>query len=175
MSRIALSLWLLCLLAPLWAQTPKPAKWVVVKPAEQPFRFQMPGQPKEETRTLASAVGAIPHRQFLYTAPDKTAFLVAYSVLPPEKMKNANPEALLNEARDGPLRSRGGTLVEEKKIQLGGHPGRDLTFKKPDETVIRARIYLVKNRLYQTLVWGKNPDAVRFLDSFKFNDAMKLN
>ena len=51
------------------------------------------------------------------------------------------------------------------------HPGRDLLIEKPT-TVVRNRVVIVGNRLYQVLIQGPkqfvgSKDADRFFDSFE--------
>ena len=81
----------------------------------------------------------------------------------------------LDQARDGAIASVGGKKRSEEKIKLKGHPGREIVIEKDSEVVVRMRIYLVKNRLYQVMVLGNGPvfpakDAGFFLDSFRLNE-----
>ena len=63
-------------------------------------------------------------------------------------------------------------LTSEEKVSLDGNPGRSFSADAGANGRLKARIYLVKNRLYQVFVGGSqdkvsDADAQKFLDSFK--------
>ena len=68
-----------------------------------------------------------------------------------------------------------GKLLNERRVTLQGHPGREMWVKAEsngEQGRVHARIYLVGRRLYQMLVAGSEAqfsesDAEYFLDSFQ--------
>jgi len=64
-------------------------------------------------------------------------------------------------------------LVTEETIKLEEYQGRDLLVEGPDgKTFLRARLYLVKERLYMIMMQGSKVQvtsdrAKKFMDSFK--------
>jgi hypothetical protein len=130
--------------------------------AEQPQTIDMTSGKAEAHTYLAESDG------FLYVA--------AYSVFRDEIINQGDPEELLNNARDSMLASLSGKLVLETRKSLEDYPGRELVvdMKMSDGTdgVMKARIYLVKNRLYQVMALVSKGDEddvsiTKFLDSFK--------
>jgi len=81
---------------------------------------------------------------------------------------------VLDYLRDGALSGTNGKakLVGETDISIEGHPGRELRVEYPDGFSI-ARIYLVRNRIYQVFASipadkkAQEPTVVKILDSFK--------
>ena len=67
----------------------------------------------------------------------------------------------------------GGTLASERKITLGGFPGRELRVEKiRGDMILVCRLFLADDRLYQALVVmpraKEAPEAVQpFLEGFQ--------
>ena len=45
-----------------------------------------------------------------------------------------------------------GNFISKRSIMLNGYPGLEVRFYSPNEIISKARMYLVKNRLYQLTV-----------------------
>ncbi len=67
----------------------------------------------------------------------------------------------------------GGKLTDQKKVTIDGNPGRDVTADAGANGRMKARVLLVKNRIYQ-LVVGGSPDAFSDKDIQKMFDSFKL-
>ncbi|MGB8845707.1 MAG: hypothetical protein WCC73_08495, partial [Terracidiphilus sp.] len=81
-----------------------------------------------------------------------------------------DPQERLQGGKNGALANTNSHLIREKKITLGVYPG--IEFESENASAhFYARIYIVGDTLYQTLVVspvGKpNDDTLRFLDSFQ--------
>jgi hypothetical protein len=106
--------------------------------------------------------------------PDNSAFYaVAFVDYPKEAVASSKPDDLLDGARNGAVEKVKGKLESEEKITMNGFPGRELRIAAPGDLKLSARIYMVKARLYQTIVVAPKAKEVagntkRFLDSFKF-------
>ena len=144
--------------------------WKEFKPDGAGFSVLMPGTPQDSSQKLPAVAGDIPNHLYTATRGDQ-AFIVGYNDIPERLNAAGKTEKLLNGARDGAASK--GTIREEKKIALDGNPGREIVIDSPNGIASRMRIYLVKNRFYQTLVSvrkGKENDA----DVFKMLDSFKL-
>ncbi|HTP08881.1 MAG TPA: hypothetical protein VMP08_11565, partial [Anaerolineae bacterium] len=107
-----------------------------------------------------------------------TAYGAGYSDFPGDPAK-ADPQAVLAGARDGAAKNINGTVVDEKPIELAGHPGSEITIEMPDSPSVpggaryHARIYLVGKRLYQVIYVALKKDE-NAADYQKLFDSFQL-
>jgi hypothetical protein len=150
-------------------------KFKEFRSATSNFSVKAPAQLEEQTQTVDTDSGKAEAHTYLAES-DGILYVAAYSVFRDEIINQGDPEEFLNNARDSMLASLNGKLVLETRKSLGDYPGRELVvdMKMADGTdgVMKARLYLVKNRLYQLMVMANTQDAsagtiTTFLDSFK--------
>jgi hypothetical protein len=136
--------------------------------------MQLPNQPKHETRT-ANAAGA-PLKITLYTTTaGNSAYVVSCNDFPTDQVAAANLGRLLDSVGEGAMSNIGATMDSQVAIELNGHPGRDIVGRAKiagQDAVVRARVYLVGNRMIQTLVMGakgqmSDEDMTNYLSSLK--------
>jgi hypothetical protein len=135
---------------------------------EGKFKVFMPGKPKKQTLRAAGMT----LRTFSIEDKDG-AYVVAYADVPiPSDESPEQIQKRLRGARDGMLNNINGELTSESRIWLQGtYPGRELSAELPGGVgILRARIYLVQQRMYQIMAVGtparvKSADTVRFLES----------
>jgi len=92
----------------------------------------------------------------------------------PEPLESQSTK-LLNGLRDTIVRGYGdsGKFTGESELALDGHSGRQLNFELADGGVTTLRLFLVKNRIYQTIATltsadkSKLPAALKTLDTFR--------
>ncbi|NJR48229.1 MAG: hypothetical protein HC780_00450 [Leptolyngbyaceae cyanobacterium CSU_1_3] len=139
------------------------------------FSVTAPIALKEETRSLDTTAGKINLHMFTATEKNK-AYFVAYADYPEQILKLSNPEKMLDGARDGAIGNVNGKLVSEAKVSINGAPGRELVIeakgKNGENGTVKARVFLVKNRLYQAMVVApqaevNSAEMDKFLQSFK--------
>ena len=139
------------------------------------FSVKAPALLEEQPQTVDMSSGKTEAHTYLAES-DGILYVAAYSVFRDEIINQGKPEEFLNNARDSILASLNGKLVLETRKSLGDYPGRELVvdIKMVDGTngVMKARIYLVKNRLYQLMVMADTEQAsagtiTQFLDSFR--------
>lgn len=139
------------------------------------FSVMTPVELQEEAKTLETEAGKIDLHLFA-AQEDNIAYVIAYSDYPPENAPPDYAEKMLDGARNGAVGNTLGKLVSETKISLSGYPGRELLIETRGEdrppSIIKGRLFMVKNRLYQVTVvapWGKAGDKIidDFLQSFK--------
>jgi len=139
------------------------------------FKVKLPGRPKTESKDLATGRG----KQVITVTTEKVdtlngaVFAVTYADYP-DSYKDAPAKTILEGVRDG-LKGTDGKVIkdEETSVQLNEAkiPGRDLRIEA-GKSVIRARIFIHGQRLYQVLVTGtkdtvNTKDADAFLKSFE--------
>ena len=139
--------------------------WVEFTSKEGGFSVLMP---KEPTMRKQTAPGSVEVCMFIAEYP-VVAYGVRYNDLPG---KVADPEKALDDGCAGAVRSSGGMLLTEKKISLDGYPGREIRIKTRDNIIYTARIYVVGQRFYQTIVTVPEGMDIskamkKFMDSFK--------
>jgi len=167
MDRICLSLTLPLLLGAMQDEL-QPA-WKVVDFKEGRFSVSMPEGYTEKKQKVTRAGDTLEVTMVIGEGTKDTLFVVSYCDYSDADLKKGPVAKRLDYAREGAVNSSGGTLKSETKRELDGHPGRDVVIVKDSEVVVRTRIYLVKNRLYQVMTLGKVPakESDAFLDSFR--------
>jgi hypothetical protein len=150
-------------------------EWKEYKSAEGHYSVLFAGTPQQTTQRMDTKVGKLDAKVTMLAIKDDVFYAVAFVDYPKDAVATAKPDDLLNGARDGAVTNVNGTLVSEEKITMGGYPGRELKISAPGDLSLSARIYLVKARLYQTIVVAHKAkenvgDTKKFLTSFKFTE-----
>lgn len=142
-------------------------------PAGQ-FKVLLPGTPKTTQRTIRTEIGNVATTR--YTTTD--AAYVTYDVLlndyPKAGVSKANPQKLLDAARDGLIYQTKGRMISYKPITLANFPGRDLEIMGGDGSHYRARLVWAGSRLYQIMTVTRGdpqPAANLFFDSFQLTGS----
>ena len=153
------------------ADKPPKSNWTTYTSTEGRFEILMPGEVKQFPVEVQNEFGhSVLHMNV--ATWDQTMVVVNWLDYPPDVAQDL-PEQLLDDSREGALDNLGGKLVSETAIKLGRHEGRELLIEvAKQDRLFRARIYLVGNRLYQTVLFGppkavKSKQAQQYLDSFK--------
>ena len=141
-------------------------------PENNNFSVLMPGNPRFQTQTVNTAVGLIEIKMYI-SEVDGIAYLIDSNEYP-EKVIETSPKLILDGARNGAVKNVYGKLISETIISLDGYPGRELNIAIADGGA-RARIYLVKNALYQLIVVGPGEKLYlghvhRMFESFKLTN-----
>ena len=155
----------LCFAAVAGAQT---ADW---KPYSYPadgFQASYPSAPELSMRDIPTDAGSFELRTYIAEVGPAALFIGVCNY--GSKTEGKDPQELLQGAKIGALQNSNSHLVTEKKITLGDHPGLEFQAQS-DSASFTARIYMVGNVLYQTLVVAPLdkpfPEMTRFLDSFQ--------
>ena len=171
MTRRALPLLLGILLALAGCES---SPWKDFHSKEGGFSVSMPGTPVEKRQAYHTQAGPVEAHFFTVEADrGSLVYMVVYGDYPEALMAANDREMLLDAARDGAVGNIQGTLVSERTVSLGGHPGRELQVLSADgKLALRMRIYLANNRQYQVVAvmpkeTRSTEDRDRFLDSFR--------
>jgi hypothetical protein len=148
--------------APDWKPYPYPADG---------FTALFPSSPEAEKQNVATDGGTF--EMHTYTAESNSAALIIAVCDYGSTIAGKSPEDILNGAEKGAIQNIKGVPGSNQKIALGSNPG--LAFEASNDSAhISARMYLVGNILYQTLVVTplktNFPDTAKFFDSFKLID-----
>lgn len=183
---ILLSSWTLCLAQanksgdeppPRPAGEFNPTSWKEYSSAEGRFSILFPGMPKEEVQSIDLQGG-----QFRIHVHNLKAFAeygVIYADYPIPVGDPDIAKQVLDNGAKGAVAEVQSELLSVTEISIDGYPGRLLRERLPDGKVLKAKMYLVGQRLYQIAVTlpgaDSTPDngksyekfADKFLDSFK--------
>ena len=148
-------------------------KWETLN--EGGMTVQMPGTPQKQTQNVDTAVGSVAFNTYSVQNGSE-AFIVGYNDFPDNPaIRNADPEGLLDKARDGAVQNVNGKVTSEKAVTMNGHPGKEFSGESttPQEATFTARVYWDAPRLYQVLyirpktASAPSENGQKFLDSFQ--------
>lgn len=151
--------------------------WKEFVSEEGRFSVLIPGVPKEVVREIDSPFGKSQGHYFNLSASADFGFSYTQFPVTVEVPEFAN--RLLDRARDGIIEGLKGKLLEEKDINLDGHPGRFIKAELTGGYTYRHKVFIVGSRSYQLVFISRDkgvPPAVlehhesaakRFLDSLK--------
>jgi hypothetical protein len=148
-------------------------QWQNFSPVGGGFSISVPAQPIQTKQVVNTAVGQLETQ--IYQVDHKIiAYTVMYVDYPASVVEQLEPQTMFNNARDYTLKNQKGQLLGERNVVLGNYPGRELKIKVSSEALAILRMYLVKGRLYQTIVTTRpgleiSANVNRFLDSMKLN------
>ncbi|HUV06421.1 MAG TPA: hypothetical protein VMX75_01755 [Spirochaetia bacterium] len=139
------------------------------------FQVSVPVRFEQRSRILQTPIGDSPLSVFVAGESDATAFYVGYSDLPGLDNSETGWLRNLKNGREQALKSRGGKLIYERKIEIRGNPGLEFSAEIQVEGQTahwKARCYIVGQRLYQVFgiaVQGKGAisEVERFINSFR--------
>jgi hypothetical protein len=173
--RLAACAALLGLAAALGAQTPAAQTQPAPAPNWQPYSYStdgfsatFPAQPELSKKDVPTDAGSFELRS--YVAEDGQVALFVGVCDYGSETQGKDPDTLLQGAKNGALQSSNSHLTREKPISLGIYHGLEFEAES-DAAHFYARIYMVGNTLYQSLVvypvGQPYADTARFLDSFQ--------
>ena len=153
-------------------------KWETFTSKDGKYSVSLPGKPTESEKKVDSSTGELTIHMALLAPNNDLAYLVTYNDYPEAALSGTDKDGMLDNVRDLNLKSFGGKVASEKKINIGKDkfPGREILLEKPSETAVyRARIFLVNNRLYQIVIVAPKDIATnmgtdKYLESFKLSE-----
>lgn len=147
--------------------------WSTYKSVEGRFSVLMPGTPTLDTKSTPTEVGPITMHLASCVASNRFASVIYYDV--PATMSKSAAE-FLSDTASGFI--SGGGFVEKasrQQIEIDGHPGIEIIGESADgQTVMQARYYLVRTRVYLVMVGSAAadvaaPDIGNYFSSFQLN------
>lgn len=123
--------------------------WTTYKSAPGRYSVLMPCAPTTETKTTPTDLGPIAMQMASCVTATRFTSVIYYDV-----PASATAEKLLSDTADAFM--KGGGFVEKasrQQVSLSGHPGLEIIGESADgQSVVQARYYLVRNRVYLVMV-----------------------
>jgi hypothetical protein len=150
-------------------------EWQTFSPENGNFSILMPGTPEDKSHTRKTPAGEVTSHLYIFSDEHGT-YAVSYLDRPAATTGDA-AEKWLDRMRDAEVKSSGGELLASSDLKLGNTwPGREIrvTVKQGDgKHVMRDRIYVVKDRMYQVMAVVPE-DEITSADTEKFMDSFTL-
>jgi len=143
--------------------------WIQYRSSDGGFAVLFPAMPKE--RVEPAKESPVVSHEYLVEAGN-TTYVVSFDDFAPNTFAGREPQRILDSARNKLISGQPVKLLVDKPIALANRPGREIVFVDDVGYTQMYRIYVVRDRLYQTITGGpegsnKSADAVRFHDSFQ--------
>ncbi len=132
---------------------PVQPKWKLYTAPDGRFTILMPGSPERNTQSQKTYMGEINLETFIAQPPkQQVAYIVAYNDFPYSYGQMANPQLILNNARDMALKTTKSNLISQRNIRSSnGHPGKEIVYINSGGKITRNRMYVAQGRLYQVM------------------------
>jgi hypothetical protein len=153
-----------------------PGEWQPLTVSDGGFTVLMRGQPGYDRQRFETPAGAMEAHLYSSDQP-QSYFAVGYTDYPLALVVGAAPDELFSGVRETWLRRiRGEVVTARDTAKLSGaYPGYEFTAKgtlKEQDVLVRGRMYVVEQRLYQLIATGPpqevaHSNVTRFFDSFR--------
>lgn len=150
------------------------SQWRELAPAGLGFSVLMPADPKIDTREQATEAGPVEMHKYR-ASPKKPnelfgVVLTRFPEIVGQQLGGA--EKLLDVGKQDVAESCQGTVESEKRIDLEGFPGMELTVSPSGGGSCKARIFTTKAKIYEVFVFApkariNSPDVDKFFTSFR--------
>lgn len=169
MRSILLSMLVLGIPAAAWADPPGH----VVQPDDGQFTVRFHGPPKESKQKTRTDLGNLTIYTATYALPEGGVLAASYTTFPSQAAQPADHKSLLDGAVKG-LIGKNGKLKEEKEIEVGKTPGREVRIERGKQR-LRYRLVVKDHRLIQVGAVGSGDfvdghEAAAFLESLHFKE-----
>ncbi|MBE9051049.1 hypothetical protein IQ243_11595 [Nostocales cyanobacterium LEGE 11386] len=135
------------------ATQPVQPQWKLFTAPDGRFTVLMPGQPERNSETQKTYMGEINLEMFVAQPPkQEVAYVVVYNDFPYSYGQMANPQTILNNARDMALKTTRSNLISQRNIRSSnGHPGKEIVYINTGGKITKNRMYVTEGRLYQVM------------------------
>lgn len=153
--------------------------WKDYSSAEGEFSILFPGDPTQETQVIEAGPG-LQFQLHIHKLNTIAECSVMYADYPVSISDPAVARKVLDDGAAGAVASVNSELLELREIELDGHAGRYLKERMPNGEIMRVKMLLVGQRLYQVAITTPREDnlsaemvksyeatADKFLKSFK--------
>jgi hypothetical protein len=150
-----------------------PPGWKEFRSAPGGFAVVMPATSVERTKSFGSPVGSVTDHGLLYEQEGEViSYGVRYADFSADQVRRMPLSEVMNSGRDTIRKGLGATVLQDRNITAGGHPGREIVMARPGKGHVILRYFAVGQRLYTVAVMGLKaaPDSEQvraFLDSFR--------
>lgn len=152
--------------------------WIKFTSKDQSFSIEFPDTPAEQVQNIPTDVGDIEMHLFMHEVSDEEAYMVAYSDYPEEMVRQSDPQAMLDGAKNGGLENifTDPILENEKDFMFNKvFPAKSFNARQKDGFYVNYLLIMKENRLYQIAIMkiGSYTDVKsnkQFFDSFKLKN-----
>ncbi|MEH2390295.1 MAG: hypothetical protein V7K21_01020 [Nostoc sp.] len=132
---------------------PTQLQWKLFTAPDGRFSILMPGSPNRNTQSQKTYMGEINLEIFVAQPPkQQVAYIVTYNDFPYSYGQMADPQALLNNARDMALKTTKSNLISQRNIRSSNnHPGKEIEYINSGGKITKSRMYVAEGRLYQVM------------------------
>jgi len=132
---------------------PVQPQWKLYTPPDGRFTILMPGSPNRNTQSQKTYMGEINLEIFVAQPPkQEVAYIVAYNDFPYSYGEMADPQAVLNNARDMALKTTKSNLISQRNIRSSNnHPGKEIEYVNSGGKITKSRMYVAEGTLYQVM------------------------
>ncbi|AVH69100.1 hypothetical protein [Nostoc sp. 'Lobaria pulmonaria (5183) cyanobiont'] len=132
---------------------PVQPQWKLYTAPDGRFSILMPGSPNRNTEYQKTYMGEITLEIFVAQPPkQQVAYIVAYNDFPYSYGQMADPQAVLNNARDMALKTTKSNLISQRNIRSSNnHPGKEIEYINSGGKITKSRMYVAEGRLYQVM------------------------
>lgn len=153
---------------------PAEIKWQTINRPDDGFKVEMPADSEDTQVPAYNEAGSTEPVKMILSRPDAdTTFAVSWEDNPPvARVNDRDANKTLDMARDGMLARTQTTLVNETRITVAGHPGRDILAHNMGGGILSARLIYTGDRLYTLIAVfpsstaRREEDVARFFHSF---------
>ncbi|WP_448268214.1 hypothetical protein [Nostoc sp. DSM 114159] len=132
---------------------PVQPQWKLFTAPDGRFTILMPGSPSRNTESQKTYMGEINLEIFVAQPPkQQVAYIVAYNDFPYSYGQMADPQVVLNNARDMALKTTKSNLISQRNIRsYNNHPGKEIQYINSGGKITISRMYVAEGRLYQVM------------------------
>ncbi len=129
------------------------SQWKLFNAPDGSFTVLMPGMPKTMTQTQKTYMGEINVQVFVgQFANQEVAYVVAYNDFPYSYGQMANPQEVLNNARNMAIETTQSNLIQQRHLRSSnGHLGKEIEYVNSGGKITKNRMYFAEGRLYQVM------------------------
>jgi hypothetical protein len=157
-----------------------PQTWKEYSSAAGGFSTLFPGTPSESSQLVDAAPG-VQFKLHIHSLKILAEYSVMYADYPIPVGDPAVARSVLDNGAEGAVASVNSELLELKEIALDGHPGRYLKERMPGGEIMRVKMILVGQRMYQLAITtpreeGAPAETAKLYDTMadKFLNSFKL-
>ncbi|MHC5857035.1 hypothetical protein [Nostoc sp.] len=132
---------------------PVQPQWKLYNAPDGRFSILMPGSPNRNTEHQKTYMGEITLEIFVaQPLKQQVAYIVAYNDFPYSYGQMADPQVVLNNARDMALKTTKSNLISQRNIRSSNnHPGKEIEYINSGGKITKSRMYVAEGRLYQVM------------------------
>jgi hypothetical protein len=149
-------------------------KWEQISSPEGGFTVLMPTKPTQKKTTTEGELLSLEENRFTASLEEgKVTYTISYTDFPDE-LSHLPPNVILDSITSRFTNDKKLKLINQQDISLGQASGKEFKFEAPGEILVKQRVYLVKQRLYQLVTEipkaresALSSDVEKFMNSFQ--------